>query len=442
MSGKKVLARRSLGLAMLAAAVLVACRTSPSGRTQGDVVLVVIDTLRADHLPMYGYERNTAPHLERFARDAVTYAHAITPGTWTVPAHGALFTGRWPSFHGAERVPGDHNLALALNDGQTTLAEIMQRRGFHTAAFVGNSTYVSGIFGFARGFAEYFDKDLYSPAKLREAVEAWLPTRREPLFLFINILDPHEPYEPPPPLDVMFPTKHAELGTMMTDLVYGGKALTPEMREHFVSQYDGEIVYADRELGAILARLEAAGRYDDALIVVTSDHGELLGEHGLAGHGVAPFEPETHVPLLVKYPGQRRGGERVERRVSTLGIFATLVQHVGAALPAGVDSRPLDAPHPVWVEDIASDGARVRVGYDGDQKLVVATPMQGAPWTALYDLAADPGEDAPIRDGSGAAALRRELDAFASAVRPVNTAVRPVIDPEREAKLKALGYLR
>lgn len=429
-------------LGMVVALGLIACQAPRPHRDKGDVVLVVIDTLRADHLPMYGYDRATAPNLVRFARDAVTYAKAVTPGTWTVPAHGALFTGRWPSFHGAERVPSDHNLALALNDGQTTLAEIMQRRGFHTAAFVGNSTYVSGIFGFARGFAEYFDKDLYSPTKLRETFEAWLPTRKEPIFLFINILDPHEPYEPPPPLDTMFPTKHAELGVMMTDLVFGGKPVTPEMREHFVSQYDGEIVYADRELGKIFERLKAEGRYDDALIVVTSDHGELLGEHGLAGHGVAPFEPETHVPLLVKYPGQRRGGERVTRRVSTLGVFATLVRHVGETLPPNVDSRPLDDVHPVWVEDIASDGARVRVGYDADEKLVVSVPIDGPTRSWLFDLAADPNEDAPIRDGSGAVALRKDLETFASVARPVNTATRPVIDPEREAKLKALGYLR
>lgn len=431
-----------IGVVVVVGLGVAACHAPRPHRERGDVVLVVIDTLRADHLPMYGYDRATAPNLVRLMQDGVNYQKAISPGTWTVPAHGALFTGRWPSYHGAERVPADHNLALALNDSMTTLAELMRGRSFHTTAFVGNSTYVSGVFGFARGFAEFFDKDLYSPAKLREAVGAWLPQHQEPLFLFINILDPHEPYAPPPPLDVMFPTKHPDFGVMMSTLVFEGKPVTPEMREHFVSQYDGEIFFADRELGAIFRMLEAAGRYDDALIIVTSDHGELLGEHGLAGHGVAPYEPETHVPLIVKYPRQRRAGEQVARRVSTLGVFATVLQEVGQALPAGVDSRPLDEVHPVYVEDIASDGARVRVAYDGDHKLVVSIPPSGPPTTALYDLATDAQEQQPIRDGTGAEALRHALSEFAGAPRPVNDTPRPVIDPEREAKLRALGYLR
>jgi arylsulfatase A-like enzyme len=432
---------RLLFISCMLLSLLSACHAGRA-KHQGDVVLIVIDTLRADHLPLYGYQRPTAPNLEVLAKDGITYQKATSPGTWTVPSHGSLFTGRWPSFHGAERVAGDRNLALPLNPEIPTLAEILRGDGFHTGAFVGNSTYVAAIFGFARGFDEFFDKDLHSPPILSQAVRAWLPAKAEPLFLFVNILDPHEPYEPPPPLDELFPTKHPELGTMISTYAAGNQPPTSAAREHFVSQYDGEIVLADRALGEILADLKRAGRYDDALIVVTSDHGEFLFDHGLAGHGLPPFEPEVHVPLVVKLPRGARAGEKVVRRVSILGVFATILRTVGLVVPPEVESRPLDAPHPVWVEDVDPSGTRLRVGYEGDQKLVMATTAEGVTTTSLYDLGSDPDESRPDRGSTGAATLRAAVAAFAAELRPVNTSQRPVIDPEREVKLRALGYVR
>ncbi len=432
---------------LLCLAVIAALTSGCQRRPPGDVILVVIDTLRADHLPMYGYQRGTAPNLVALARDGVVYRNAISPGTWTVPAHGSLFTGRWPSYHGAERVPSTKNLALALNENQPCLAEILRERGYRTAAFVGNGAYVAEIFGFGRGFAEYFATDLNAPVKLREAVNAWLPKRHEDeqqnerLFLFLNILDPHEPYEPPAPLDALFPAKVPALGAMMTTTVYAGTPITAELREHFISQYDGEIVLADRELGKIFERLKDLGRYDDALIIVTSDHGEFLGEHGLAGHGVAPYEPELRVPLIVKLPQRQRAGEHVHRRVSTIGVFSTVLAHVGKRQAADVESRSLDEPHPVWVEDISYAGERIRVGYDGDYKLITTTAPDGTATTTLFDLGIDPGEETPITDPNGAAALRSALAAFSGAPRPVNATKKPVIDPERDARLRALGYV-
>jgi arylsulfatase A-like enzyme len=425
---------------LVVAALLPACRRSRFVAPR-DVVLIVIDTLRADHLPLYGYPRATAPALDRLAREAVTYGDAISPGTWTTPAHGSLFTGRWPSFHGAERVAGDRNLAMPINPDVPTLAELLRGDGFHTVAFVANAVYVARVLGFDRGFDEFLDRDLNPANRVRDAVRAWLGAHRERAFVFMNILDPHEPYEPPPPFDTRFPGKHAAYGTMLTTLVYGGTAPTPEMLAHFTSQYDGEIAFTDSILTEIFADLRAAGRWDDALVIVTSDHGELLGEHGLAGHGVFPYEGLVHVPLLVKYPRGWRGGERVARRVSTLGVFATILESVGVAARAGTQARPLDAPHAVWVEDVTPAGARVRVGYDGRQKLVRTTGDHGDV-DAVFDLAADPDEAHPTAGASGSHDLQAALAAFAATPRPVNLAPRPVIDPEREAQLRALGYLR
>ncbi|OQY69171.1 MAG: hypothetical protein B6D46_01375 [Polyangiaceae bacterium UTPRO1] len=440
---------RNVFFAMMFAGFVGACNHEQLGapqrataqRVPRDVVLIVIDTLRADHLSIYGYPRRTSPGIDRFAHDSILYQSAISPGTWTVAAHGSLFTGLWPSFHGAERMAGDRILAQPLNPDAPMLAELLHRSGFHTAAFVGNYVFLSPSFGFNRGFDEYFNHELYYPPTLSKAVSAWLGTQSDRFFLFVNILDPHEPYEPPAPLDTMFPTKYPEFGSMMTTLVQGGAKVTPKMQTHFISQYDGEIVLADQAVTAILEALKQAGRYDDALIVVTSDHGEFLGEFGMAGHGQLPFEPEVHVPLLVKYPGSYRGGEIVKRRVSTLGVFATIHQALGLPLPARVASRPLDEPQAVWIEDVDSNGNRIRAGYNGTNKIVSTTTAQTT-FTWLYDLDLDPGEANPIRNGTGAEALRLALQAFAEASRPVNSSPPPAIDAEREAQLRSLGYIQ
>jgi arylsulfatase A-like enzyme len=434
--------RARLAVACALALLAPACERTRQAAGPGDVILLVVDTLRAQSLSLHGYERETSPNLEAFARDAVTYERAVTPGTWTVPAHGSLLTGLWPSYHGAERVPGDRVLALPVNPEVATLAEILHAHGFRTGGFVANSTYLSRLFGFDRGFQHYFeDFEFVRASAMLSRAGDWLAADPAKAFLFVNVLDPHEPFEPPPPFDSRFPGRDPRFGTMLAKLLTDGQALTPEVRAHFLSQYDGEIAYTDQALGAFLARLRELGRYAAALVIVTSDHGELLGEHGLVGHGLEPFEPLVRVPLLVKYPGSRDGGTRIARRVSTLGVFATVLETAGIPVPGGVHSVPLGEPHPVYVEDVDPAGRRVRVAYQGERKLVAIEPGGAARQLALYDLASDPGEKRPDRSPD-ATTLLADLDAFAARPRPVNLAQRPVIDPEREARLRALGYVR
>jgi arylsulfatase A-like enzyme len=409
-----------------------------------DVVLIVIDTLRADHLRLYGYERDTAPHLSAFARQAVTYRHAVAPGTWTVPSHATMFTGLWPSQHGAERAEGDRVTARPMRPEVRTLAEILGESGFHSAAFVGNWTFVTPSLGFGRGFREFFDGEVSYPPSLASAFTAWLPAQRDRLFVFVNFLDPHEPFEPPPPLDEMFPKKHPEFGAWITRAIYDDKRpVTPELVEHFHSQYDGEIVFVDRALESLFESLKKAGRWNDALVIVTSDHGELFGEHGLGGHVLMPFEPLVQVPLLVKYPHGRRAGEIVERRVSTRAIFGSILASAGVAQPPDVDAPELDQPHDVWVEHLNETGVRERAGYDGDLKVFQYVSPQGER-LEVFDLAADPGEERPLADQGGDAArpLRERLAAFSALPRPVNAQQAPVVDPVREVQLRHLGYVQ
>lgn len=409
-----------------------------------DVVLIVVDTLRADHLRMYGYDRDTAPHLAAFAREAVNYTAATAPGTWTVPSHATMFTGLWPSMHGAERASGERVTARPMRPEARTLAEILGASGFDPAAFVGNWTFVTPSLGFGRGFREFVDGPVSYPPALASAFADWLPAQKDRLFVFVNFLDPHEPFEPPPPLDQMFPQKHAEFGTWITRAIYADKRpVTKELVEHFTSQYDGEIVFVDRSLESLFAALKRAHRWDDALVIVTSDHGELFGEHGLGGHVLMPFEPLVHVPLLVKYPHGRRAGEVVARRVSTRALFGEILNAVGVAQPSGVDAPLLDQPHDVWVEHLSENGVRERAGYDGDLK-VFQYVEPGGERLEVFDLVKDPGEERPLAEqgGDAARALRERLAAFSALPRPVNAQQAPVVDPIREVQLKHLGYVQ
>jgi arylsulfatase A-like enzyme len=409
-----------------------------------DVILIVIDTQRSQNMSIYGYGRETSPALAAFARDAVTYERAVSPSTWTVPSHGSLLTGRWPSYHGAERVAGDKLQAMPINPDLPTLAELLRAAGYRTAAFVANYTYVSPLFGFHRGF-EVFDDEakFFRAEEILAKAEQWLAAQREPAFLFVNLIDPHEPYEPPPPYDGMYPGKGAGYGGSFRELLHvQHRALTAAMREHFVSQYDGETAYTDHALGHFLDRLRALGRYRSSLVIVTSDHGELLGEHGLAGHGVWPWEEQVRVPLLVKYPGSRGGGRRVAARVSNLGVFAAALRAAGLGAPEGVDPDPFDPTRPVFVEDLDFNGHRVRAVYEGSRKLISSVDPAGNEWTSLYDLDADPQERRPLDLELDASSLRRTLADFRSPARPSNQAERPIIDAERERKLRELGYVR
>lgn len=432
------------GLAFLAAGFLLACPSPERDplRARPDVFLIVIDTQRADRLSIYGYDRDTTPGLEAFARDAVVFRKAVSPGTWTVPSHASLFTGLFPSFHGAERVPGDRIQAHAIRPEAKTLAEILSAGGYDTAAIVANEAYVAEPFGFARGFRSFRPSDSHRADRVREIFLEQIETAGRPSFFFLNLVDPHAPYFPLPPFDTRFEGKNADYGRELAPILSRGEKPTPEMLRHFDSQYDGEVAFVDQELQALFDALRRIGRYDEALVIVVSDHGEILGEHGRAGHGGYPYEPLVHVPLIVKYPGNRDGGMIVERRVSTLGVFATILDEVGLEPPADIQSRPLHEPQDVWVEDIDFRGARVRVTYDGPSKLVEVSHADGTTVTAdVYDLSADPEENEPRREPGTGTALKARARAFGAAPRPENHAPLPIIDAERRMRLRRLGYV-
>lgn len=437
--------RRAPGPIVLAVMLAsAACGRDP----RSDVLLFVLDTVRADHLGVYGYDRPTSPAIDAFARDAVVYWTAIAPGTWTPPSHASLLTGLLPSSHLVDYVDETVGGGIhALDSGIVTLAERMQAAGYRTAAFIGNEGYLAPVFGLAQGFETYRTRNLKSVDDLARVLISWLERRRgRPVFVLINVIDAHEPYEPPPPYDRMFPG-HLERALPrhpQDALVAGGRSPSLEEIAHYVGRYDGEIRHVDDRLGDVLAALKRLGRYDDALVIVTADHGELFGERGRWGHGGDPTYPLVRVPLIVKYPrGGRVGVERAP--VSLTDVPATVLATLGLP-PLAPDQHPLwERTGPAVAERRLHNGV-TRAAFAADGLELVEVVRDGVRTLRLYDLPRDPAELSPVdpstlAGGARLAADLRHLVDSLPAPRP-GPVVYPRADARLAERLRELGYLR
>ncbi len=466
-----------------------------------NVVLVVMDTARKDHLSVYGYERETTPNLRRFAEQAVRYTRAVSTSSWTLPAHASMLTGLLPTEHQAHNVndamltdqsprgTGKHKQpAWPLHESHQTLAEILAAEGFRTAAVVSNPVYLNRSYGLHQGFDFYDDRwragfpptaalsimdwglqgssrqrDLegshYRPAnEINEAILAWLNRGEEPFFLLVNYMDPHVPYVPPPPYDRVFPGKVEELlgwrpwNRLLGILMNQKRDLSQRERQHLLSQYDGEIAFLDAQIGILFERFRQMGIYDRSLIIVTSDHGEGFGERGLLGHAVSLYGHEVDVPLLVRYPGGRRTGDN-DARVSLKSILALVLNELNIPLPEPklAPGNQEASPHVLAElyrrEDYAEMwGARfnrdLRVLFpEDDLKLILASDEQHE----LYQLADDPGETKNIAGDKDELidTARVSVDEWAKSTvdqQPLRPP-RHGLDDETIQTLKALGYV-
>jgi arylsulfatase A-like enzyme len=425
-----VTSRRRSGLSVLIALLLFAAacrRTGPAAKTYpgAPVVLVSIDTLRSDHLPMYGYAGVETPVLSAFRKEAILFERAYANVPLTLPSHGTIFTGSLPAANGLR-----DNLGYRLNEKLPTLAEVLKKAGYATGGAV-SCFVLNGSSGIGRGF-DYWEDSVEaskpdealgrvqrSGAETGQLLARWLETQppEKPTFTFFHLYEPHTPYEPPEP----YATR------------YKGR------------EYDGEIAYADELVGRYFDVLRKKGIYDRALVVVLSDHGEGLGEHGEDEHGIFLYRWALQVPLMVKLPKSEGAGASVPAPVQLSDVFATVVKAVGlsdvtipgdtvslldVAARRGAEGRQL------YAETVFP---RVHFGWS-DLASLLDGPWHyiEAPRPELYDVGKDTAEKEDLAAGKPAPfrTLRIEMEKRKSAF-----IVPGKIDPEEAKKLASLGYL-
>ena len=423
---------------------------APARAAEGkpNVVILVIDTMRADHTSLLGYKLDTTPRLKALAAESRLYRRGVSTASSTLPAHGSLFTGVYPREHGAhggtdrstETMEGVQPSVSPLDPSRETLATCLANEGYYTGGIVANYSRACRQLGLGRGFRYYYDlprflmsirgvSSVYSYAldradtalglngklvqpfwgarKVSAMAKSWVAERRsQPFFLFLNYMDCHCPYAAPPPFDKLDGKGAPYDRTLRMDkwqplyqqFMRTGKGLTPELLASAVNQYDGGLAYADHYVGEFIEGLKREGLYDNTLLIVTSDHGEFFGEHGLLVHRMEVYEPGVRIPILVKYPRGAHAGEVSDARVSILDIFATVLDCVGAK-PRAVVSQPLDrVTHPILAESYdrapyeeihgVKGKRRLAAIYSGDLKYTWS--LSGR--RELYDLANDAGE--------------------------------------------------
>ncbi len=449
--------RLALNLVLVALVTLGACGGQDS---RPSVIVIVMDTLRADHLGCYGYERQTSPRIDAFAAEATFYERAYATAPWTVPTHASLFTGQLPFEHGAHTHKTEQGevVVAPLDLDHLTLAEVFQAAGYRTGGFVAGNVFLSERFQFNQGFATYRLDDHDARGMTRQVID-WLDTAPgDPFFVFINYMDTHRIYNTAPRPGFIDPPAVRDQGQLL-DALYeqvmpGDRPVPQDIAAKVIDQYDTAVANLDEQIGVLLDALRERGLYDDTIVVLTADHGEYFGEHHLVEHSKDVYEEAVRAPLVIKPLGPTQG-RRVERPHSLADvpslIFAQLPaafaadQRAGFLRDAAADpiivenyfTRRKDFDNPLWGKRF--DRIRTAI-YGWPFKYIESSDGQHE----LYRLDVDPGEarnlvaDEPDRAAVMAerlASFKRERAAYGKPVRP------QALTPEERKRLKSLGYL-
>ena len=436
--------RRALLIASLAVVTaLVIGRFQSTNVAKRSVLVLMLDTLRADHLGSYGYKRDTSPVLDQFARDNVKFSYAVTAAPWTPPSVASMFTGVYPATHGwmpPNRRDEVKQMAVKLDPNLTTLAETFKANGFSTAA-VSPNPWITEEFGYQQGF-DTFTFASRAPAeeivKLGTAKIDELAEQGKPFFVYLHFLDPHDPYTPPGKYKTAFTGD-------VPDRTYSPKELSR------MNLYDGEIQYMDAQIGELFSHLKEQGLYDDLTIIVVADHGEQFMEHGQHGHGHQLFNEEVHVPLFVKSP-KTQAGRVVDITASTVDIFPTALDAAELALPAGLpgvsllNDAALEARDGVFTEIQKDFTQKAFTTPDGLKLIRQTNPNDSDIVLGVFDFRKDPLEQRPVTDQEVVATLSNELTetnryALEGRIQGSETARAQMKDSTIE-QLKTLGYLQ
>jgi len=462
--------RRSPACGPLAAALLVAAAVAAAGCEQGaqrtpNLLIVVVDTLRADRLGAYGNERGLTPFLDELAARAVVFTNAYAVTSWTCPSVASLMTSRFPSQHHVV------SFAAPLADGELTLAEALAPLHYVMGGFSANFRLMASL-GYGQGFDEWQTRVADIPAaEINERALRWLDSvwsrdSDRPAMLYLQYIDPHAPYDPPEPFRGRFARAGGDAAAANTKLLANRWFLLERADVDLLkSLYDAEVASVDAEMRRLFAELQERGFLDDAIVVVTADHGEEFWEHGNLSHGIALYEESVRVPLIIATPGQR-DGRRVDETVSLVDVAPTLLSLLGLPEEALFEGRSLAATHfeerslgALWQRFLAAAGGdpdillELEPTGDGlDSREHSAAIRRGAEklllrnngFSELYDLGADPREEdpAPPSQDARGAELQRRLEAERADLRRRAGVVpeRAPLDEATREKLRALGY--
>jgi len=435
-------------LLQCADATKIAKRAVTASVKSPNIILITLDTTRADRMGFLGSERGLTPNLDALAKQSVVFRRAYAQVPLTTPSHAALLTGTYPQFSHIE------DLGAPLGVDLPYLPDLLHRHGYHTAAFLG--AYILDPAATAPGFDRGFDlydahfherkqgEDRYNSVERRAEDVAnralgWLSRHHQrPFFIWLHFYDPHDPYDPPEPF-----------------------------KTHYSSApYDGEIAYTDSIVGSFVEVLRKHGLYENSVIAIAADHGEAFGEHGEERHGMFLYDETIHVPLLLKLPEERSGGKRVEDRVALADVAPTLLEAAGIAPPATMQSRSLFPLMEAGEVDAAkTDAAHATAGEKGkapERQIYSETNYAHrafgwselhswrtgkylyvqAPKRELYDQSSDPDAVKNLAPSAKAVAetLESQLESFQQKTSSARTG-RTKLDPTQAEKLRALGYL-
>ena len=425
-----------MALAIVAATIVIAVGVGLVSRfgsrpAPRNLLLISIDTLRADRLGSYGYAAAQTPHLDALARAGLRFAQATTVVPLTLPAHSSLLTGTFPSWHGVR-----DNGGFYLGEEQVTLAEVLRENGFRTGGFVA-AFVLDRRWGIAQGFDRFFDNfdfDKFDQAPSMDYIQRpgaevvdraleWIAEDRErPFFAFVHLYDPHTPYQAPEPYRSHFPaTMHGA--------------------------YDAEVAATDAQVGRLLDALAKSGRLSRTLVIVVGDHGEMLGEHGEQQHGFFIYDAAVRIPLIIA--GPEVPVRQVADQVRIVDVMPTALDFLGVPAPKDVQGTSLKpaalgtrldlvAHSETWLPRYHYGWSELQSVQDGRFKYI------RAPQPELYDLQTDPGEtvNLAVSQGQRVAAFDRALSAMITGTSRQSAPDRPRrIDPEVEERLMALGYV-
>jgi arylsulfatase A-like enzyme len=457
------------------------------------VILVSLDTTRADHLSLYGYRRPTSPRLADFAKGATLYTDAMAASDMTLASHASIFTGVYPSWHGAHPYSVDPPVVRPLDEKLPTLAGILGSKGYFTAGIAANSVFLVPKWGLNRGFQIFdvqsaieilgFDRRFNMRHGIRRLLDCCMDTsgfdavfrhsdevnqytisileepaiRSRSLFLFVNYMDAHAPYVSTPPYNTMFLGADKTLDyprqkVLERDFLQNGHRLSESQRARLEAQYDGGLASQDASFGQLIDLLKSRGIYDRALIIVTADHGEAFGERGMMEHGVGVSEDQVHVPLVIKYPNQVTAAV-VKQPVSHVDLLPTILDVVGYPAPTYAQGLSLRHPEELGKREIIAESfpnlffaawrpklvRTERAVRAGSLKLTLSTSGKNE----LYDLAQDKDELHNLRALGHPAA--QNLDALLRGwIRRAPSGVLPMAGKNANELrlLKGLGYVQ